>query len=121
MAGVESSLGTEYGLFKSPKGIKLPMEVCLQIAENAIDIDHNTIQALMSLSKVSLGLFSSFVVLRFVLWAVSVNTTREWSLLPTTQFAATTVLDCALSSEKNFNTLKILMFLLGVLYFDPKL
>lgn len=45
--------GGAYNLFKSSRGIGLPVEVCLKIVEDVVDVEPKYARALMCLSKVS--------------------------------------------------------------------
>lgn len=60
-----------YNLFKGFADLKLPIEVCLKIVEDTVDIDPKNAQVLMCLSKVgSLILHSTGLVLSSTLAAL---------------------------------------------------
>lgn len=58
-----ATMEMEYNLFKGFTDLKLPVEVCLKIVEDTVDIDPKNAQVLMCLSKVGPLIVHSISVL----------------------------------------------------------
>lgn len=56
---VSLSVGGAHNLFRSSYGIGLPVEVCLEIVEDVLDVEPRCVGALMCLSKVCCAFSSS--------------------------------------------------------------